>query len=348
MTRRHAPRRGSLAYRPRVRARKETPSFRSFPKMKGPAKPINFFGYKAGMVHVIAKSMHEKGRQSKMDVQFPATVLECPPVQVYGVRAYYTDPYGLHAWGDVTADKVSPHAMETMRNFKKKSDHTKNKTKNKKSNSNPTPRSFSDFDSHIAEFDSIRLLVHTNPEKTTFGKKKAEVAEIALAGTIEEQLAYAKEKMGKTISILDTFKEAQSIDVRAVTRGFGFGGVVARFGVKTFRPKAKYIRTVGSISPLRPGTVAFTVARPGQLGYHNRTEFNKKILKISSDFSKVNPKSGFEHYGVIQNDFVLIAGSVPGPVKRLVGMRESTRPVEDGTYKIGPIQYISTTGGALP
>ena len=347
MTRRHSPRRGSIAYRPRVRARKETPSFSSFGKVaKGPAKPLNFFGYKVGMIHIIAKSMHEKGKMQKMDMQIPTTVIECPPLHVYGVRAYTRDPHGLHSMGEVTIEKLSKHALERNQNFKKKSDHKKN-TKQTKTDSK-TP-SIDDFETKKAELHSIRLLVHTQPEKTNVGKKKNEMTELALSGTIEEQLAYAKEKLGKQISIADVFKDGALTDVKGVTRGFGFGGVVARFGVKTFRPKAKYIRTVGSISPLRPGTVQFTVARPGQLGYHNRTEFNKKILKIfnAQDAAKINPKAGFEHYGVIQNDYILVAGSIPGPVKRLIGLREPVRPVETGHYKIGPVTYVSTTGGAL-
>lgn len=346
MTRRHAPRRGSISHRPRVRARRETPSFSSFPQTKGPAKPLNFFGYKAGMVHLVAKSMHEKGRMQKLDMQIPTTVIECPPLHVYGVRAYAKDPYGLHALGEVTIDKLDKHALERNQNFKKKSDHKKN-TKNTRTVS--TPSTIEDFVAKKAEIHAIRLLVHTQPEKTNFGKKKAEMTELALSGTLDEQLHYAKEKFGKTISIHDVFKDGALIDVKGVTRGFGFGGVVARAGVKTFRPKAKYIRTVGSISPLRPGTVQFTVARPGQLGYHNRTEFNKKILKVlnAQDAAKINPKSGFEHYGPVQNDYILIAGSVPGPIKRLIGLREPVRAEESGHYKIGPVTYVSTTGGAL-
>lgn len=346
MTRRHAPRRGSISHRPRVRARRETPSFSSFPQVKGPAKPLNFFGYKAGMIHLVAKSMHEKGKMQKMDMQIPTTVIECPPLHVYGVRAYTKDPYGIHAMGEVTIEKLDKHALERNQNFKKKSDHKKN-TKNTRTPSKP--HTIEDFVSKKAEIHAIRLLVHTQPEKTNFGKKKAEMTELALSGTLDEQLNYAKEKFGKMITIHDVFKDGSLIDVKGVTRGFGFGGVVARAGVKTFRPKAKYIRTVGSISPLRPGTVQFTVARPGQLGYHNRTEFNKKILKVlnAQDVAKINPKSGFEHYGVVQNDYILIAGSVPGPIKRLIGLREPVRAEETGHYKIGPVTYVSTTGGAL-
>ncbi|MEK6970110.1 MAG: 50S ribosomal protein L3 [archaeon] len=349
MTRaRNNPRKGSLAYRPRKRAAKPTPSFSSYPPLSGPAKPLNFYGYKAGMIHIHAQSLHQGGKNDKMEMQIPTTVIECPPIRVMGVRAYTMDAYGLHAMGEVTMDKLEKAGQKRLPSFKKKSTHKKHGTPSlPQGKGNHSPFTIETLEQRKGDIHSLRLLVHTHPEKTNMGKKKAEMGELALSGSVEEQIAYAKGKIGQTLSVKEVFKEAQDVDVKAVTRGFGFGGVVARFGVKTFRPKAKYIRAVGSISPLHPRTVQFSVARPGQLGYHNRTEFNKRILKIENDPLKLNPKAGFEHYGPVQNEYLLIAGSVPGPVKRLVGLRECIRPDASDKYKIGPIKTISTTGGAL-
>lgn len=341
---RHNPRKGSLMHRPRKRAYKQTPSFNSFPTLNGPAKPLNFYGYKVGMVHLVAQSMHAGGKMDKQDMQIPTTIIECPPVHVFGVRAYNHDAYGLHVLGEFSIDKLEKTALKKLKNFKTKSTHKKNASHSK---IDKHPLTFEKLEEMKGKIDHVRLLVYTHPEKTSFGKKKAEIAEVALSGTVEEQIAFAKQKFGQTISVSEVFKDSQSIDVKAVTRGFGMGGVIARFGIKTFRPKAKYIRTVGSISPLNPRTVQFSVARPGQLGYHNRTEFNKHILKISNDATKLNPKSGFEHYGTVNNEFILLAGSIPGPVKRLVGMRECIRPDPSNHYKIGPVKFVSTTGGAL-
>ncbi|MEK6820974.1 MAG: 50S ribosomal protein L3, partial [archaeon] len=272
-------------YRPRKRAVKETPTFSSFPTVAGPAKPLNFYGYKAGMIHIIAPSQHKGGRQEKMDRQVPVTVVECPPLFVMGIRAYSQDAYGLHAIGDVTVDKLEKAGMKKLKTFKKKTSHKKN-TSSAQTN---TAFTIETLESRKGDVAAVRLLVHTLPDQTTIGKKKAEVGELALSGSVDEQMAFAKEKFGKTLSVKEAFKENQELDIKAVTRGFGFGGVVARFGVKTFRPKAKYIRTVGSIGPIHPHTVMFTVARPGQLGYHNRTEFNKRVVKISDDVTKINP-----------------------------------------------------------
>ncbi len=347
MTRaRHNPRKGSLMFRPRKRAYKQTPSFNSFPQTSGPAKPMNFYGYKVGMVHLIAQSLHTGGKMDKQDMQIPSTIIECPPIHVYGVRAYTHDAYGLHVLGELSVDKLEKNVLKKLQHFKVKSPHKKNSS-HSKSKHEKTKLTFEKLSEMKEKIDHVRLLVHTHPEKVPFGQKKAEVAEVALSGNVDEQIAFAQQKLGHPIAVSEVFKEHQYVDVKAVTRGFGMGGVVARFGVKTFRPKAKYIRAVGSISPLNPKTVQFSVARPGQLGYHNRTEFNKHILKISNEATKINPTSGFEHYGPVSNEFILIAGSIPGPVKRLVGLRECIRPDPTNHYKIGPVKFVSTTGGAF-
>lgn len=63
----------------------------------------------------------------------------------------------------------------------------------------------------------------------------------------------------------------------------------------------------------------------GQTGYHQRTEFNKRILKIGSDGEEVTPEGGFINYGLVRGDYVLIKGSVPGPSKRLIRLRDPIR-----------------------
>ena len=70
----------------------------------------------------------------------------------------------------------------------------------------------------------------------------------------------------------------------------------------------------------------FTVARPGQMGYQNRTEHNKKILKISDNLTEVNGKSGFSGYGQVKGKYLVIAGSIPGAAKRCLAIRKSQRP----------------------
>jgi large subunit ribosomal protein L3 len=68
---------------------------------------------------------------------------------------------------------------------------------------------------------------------------------------------------------------------------------------------------------------------------------NKRIIKIGQTGEEVNPKGGFLHYGQVVNSYVLIHGSVPGPTKRLVRLRD---PVRKSTpLKEAPnIVYVST------
>ena len=82
------------------------------------------------------------------------------------------------------------------------------------------------------------------------------------------------------------------------------------------------------------------------MGYHNRTEYNKKILKIGTEkeIKNVNPKAGFDNYGIIKNEFVIIAGSVAGPAKRAINLREPIRHVPMERHKIEVLDYIAGGG----
>ena len=60
------------------------------------------------------------------------------------------------------------------------------------------------------------------------------------------------------------------------------------------------------------------------MGYHKRTELNKRILKISED-TDITPKGGFLNYGVVKNPHLIIKGSISGPVKRLIKFRKAIR-----------------------
>ena len=100
----HAPKRGSLAFIPRKRARREVPRIRYWPDVEGPPRLLGFAGYKAGMTHVIMIEDRERSPNAGKEVAVPATVVETPPLVVIAVRAYEKTPYGLRtlteAWMD--------------------------------------------------------------------------------------------------------------------------------------------------------------------------------------------------------------------------------------------------------
>jgi large subunit ribosomal protein L3 len=78
----------------------------------------------------------------------------------------------------------------------------------------------------------------------------------------------------------------------------------------------------------------------GQLGFQQRTEFNKRILRISEDASEITPSGGFLHYGILRSPYVLVKGSIPGPVKRLIRIRPAMR-LGEHVVRMPTIQFVS-------
>lgn len=344
----HKIRSGSKAFYPRTRAKGETASFTTFPEIKADeAKPMNFFGYKVSMLHIIAKDMHDKSVTYGQNIVLPATVVEVPAMKVFGIRAYAKTVKGLKSIADVISEKRDRHLERVFRKGKpKKKDGMKGDGAGKeaKEGEGSTGRKadFGILEKLKDRIFVVSLLVHTQPHLSDFGKKKPDVSEVRLVGPVEKQIDFAKAKFGEELSVNEVFSENSFVDVKAVTKGKGFAGVVKRFGVRTHRPKAKKQRIVGSIGPWNPSTVMWTVARAGQLGYFTRTEYNKWILRISADANFVNPKSGFGNYGNIKNTYMLVVGSIPGPEKRLISMRLPMRKGHTAKYRISNIDFIST------
>jgi len=130
------------------------------------------------------------------------------------------------------------------------------------------------------------------------------------------------------------------IDTIGVTRGKGTQGVTKRYGVTRLPRKThRGLRRVGCIGAWHPASVKWTVGRRGQLGYFHRTEINKKIYRIGAAANKgaknnatteadvveknITPLGGFPHYGVVQNDFLMVKGCVLGSKKRPITLRKS-------------------------
>ena len=98
-------------------------------------------------------------------------------------------------------------------------------------------------------------------------------------------------------------------------------------------------RHVGSLGAWHPGYVHYTVPMAGQMGYHKRTEINKRIMKMGAP-AEINPDGGFTHYGVLKNDYLLIKGSVAGPQKRLIRLRRAVRK-QHIAIKAPELKYVS-------
>jgi large subunit ribosomal protein L3 len=100
------------------------------------------------------------------------------------------------------------------------------------------------------------------------------------------------------------------------------------------------VRHVGNLGPWHPSHISWRVPQLGQMGYHQRTEFNKRLMAIGTDGSEITPAGGFPEYGVVNNQYVLIKGSLPGPIKRLIRMRKALRPGQN-FVKAPSFLYVS-------
>jgi len=324
MPERHHPKRGSHGYSPRKRARAETPHIKSWSEGGEKPKIQGFLGYKAGMTHAFIVDYRPTSTTSGKEVIMPVSVVETPPIKIAAVRAYKRTTHGLQTIGEQWADKVDPELSRTLPLSKK--EEKKNW----------------DF---IKDADEIRVLVYTQPKLVTgVPKKKPEIREFRIhGGGLDDQKKYAQEILGKEIKITDTMREGDMLDILAVTKGKGFQGVVKRWGVKLLTHKnSKHRRMIGTAGSWHPNWIQATVPQAGQMGYHQRTEFNKRVLKIGENGEEITPTGGFPQYVVVRNAYVLLHGSIPGPVKRLVSMRDAVRYKRGVTVEKPEISYIST------
>ena len=323
----HAPRHGSLAYLPRGRAKRTVGRIRFWPKVEEGPTLLGFMGYKAGMTHILMVEDKPGSLNLGKEASHPATILDAPPIIVFAIRAYTKDQYGLHtfteAWmksppKDFDRALVLPEEFNTEENLKK-------------------------IEENLEEIAEIRLLAATQSRLAAVPKKKPDIMEIKVdGGSIKEQIEYAKSLLGKTVSVTDVFKEGHFMDVAAITKGKGFQGPVKRWGIKILpRKSRKTKRGVAAIGPWKPARVLYTVPRAGQMGYHQRTEYNKRILKIGVDGKNVTPKGGFLKYGEVKGTYVIVDGSLPGPAKRLVRLRHPARPPKKILGSPPNITYIS-------
>ena len=327
----HRPRRGSLAYSPRKRAKSPVPRYASWPEYTGAPVVQGFAGYKVGMTHVIMVDDHKSSPTEGKDVMVPVTVVEVPPMRVAGVRAYGEDTYGKHALTEAwTADLDE----ELSRRINVPKNHD-------------TAAAIDAVKAAISEGKVTELyaLAYTRPmELTGVPKKVPDLMEMRIAGgSLDDQIAYAAEILGEEITVTGNLEVGEYVDVTAVTTGKGTQGPVKRWGVQVRKRKHSRggkKRHIGNLGPWHPHHVRWQVPQSGQMGYQQRTEFNKRILKVGTDGADITPAGGFLHYGLVRGPYVLIKGSVPGPNKRLVRIRSAIRQGEH-TVRTPAISFVS-------
>jgi len=280
------------------------------------------------MTHAFIVDKRAKSTTSGMEIQVPVTVLEVPPMKVAAVRYYENTIYGLKTAGEVwaKADALDPLLAKRL-NVPKNHDEA----------------SFAKYDE--VDIEDVRVIAYTQPKMVKgVPKKVPDIMELRIGGgSIEERKQFAASILGQEVTIDQFSPEGAMIDVIAITKGKGFQGATKRWGIKLLSHKnSKHRRGVANLGPKRPGYVRSTVPLAGQMGYHQRTEFNKQIMKIGAEGSEITPKGGFVNYGDVVNTYVLVHGSVPGPAKRLVRLRDATRAPKKAKAEAANITYIST------
>jgi large subunit ribosomal protein L3 len=245
---------------------------------------------------------------------------------VAAIRLYENTPYGLKTKGEVWSGKLEKE-LEKRLPIPKKYDPKEAWKRMDKKNA-----------------DDVRLLVYTQPKKVSgIPKKVPDLMEVRIGGgTIEEKLRYARGKLGKELKFKDFTDEGEMLDVASITKGKGFQGHIKRWGVKLLtRKNRKHRRMIGTLGPWHPSYVRSTVPQAGQMGYHQRTEYNKRVLKIGEKGEEITPNGGFVRYGDVRNEYVVLHGSIPGPTKRLVRFRDAVR-FHGIKVEKPEITYIST------
>ncbi len=327
------PRKGSLGYGPRKRAASEVPRINSWPDDEGSPVLQGFAGYKAGMTHVVMVNDESNSPREGMEESVPVTVVETPPMRAVALRAYEATPYGkkpvTEVWsGDLSDDLDRVLDLPAEDTFDEDADELR-----------------SLLDDGVV--DDLRVITHTVPnDLKNVPKKKPDVMETRVGGgSVDERADFALELVeeGGEHTVDDVFRPGEYLDVSGVTKGKGTQGPVKRWGVQKRKGKHArqgWRRRIGNLGPWNPSRVRSTVPQQGQMGYHQRTELNKRLVDIGDD-NEASVDGGFVNYGEVDGPYALIKGSLPGPNKRLLRFRPAIRPNDQP--RLDPeVRYVST------
>ena len=109
----------------------------------------------------------------------------------------------------------------------------------------------------------------------------------------------------------DIFAEGDKVDVTAISKGKGFQGAIKRLGQHRgpMAHGSKFHRHQGSNgSATTPGRVFKGKGMPGHMGSVKVTVQNLEVVKVDTE-----------------NNLLLVKGSVPGPKKSLVTIKETVK-----------------------
>ena len=142
----------------------------------------------------------------------------------------------------------------------------------------------------------------------------------------EQKNLFNDAKLGDVITV-DYLEDAGFVDVVGTSKGKGFQGVIKRHNQSRgpMSHGSQYHRGVGSMGTLLPMRVLPGKKLPGHMGHEQVTIQNLEVISVD-----------------LENNVILIKGSVPGPKNSLVLVRTSVKtgdkvnePVELVVYEEG-------------
>nr|WP_027870588.1 50S ribosomal protein L3 [[Eubacterium] cellulosolvens] len=158
-------------------------------------------------------------------------------------------------------------------------------------------------------FGEIREKLVNKPKKGQFDKAEVPVKRYLQEFRFDNAAEYEVKQEIKA----DIFADGDHIDATAISKGKGFQGAIKRHG-QSRGPMAhgsKYHRHAGSNGSCSDPSKVFKGKRmPGHMGHVKVTVQNLEIVKVDAE-----------------NNLLLVKGSVPGPKKSLITIKESVKAV---------------------
>jgi large subunit ribosomal protein L3 len=289
-------------------------------------KLLGYAGFKVGCIQIVSIDDREKTPNHGKQLVSLGTVVATPPISIIGIRGYHDDNDGAHALFDVYSSDMP---KEVSRLFTVK----------------PKEGSLEKAEKLLNKISELFAVVAVFPTTAGLEQKKPYVFEVAVkGGDIKKQFEFLKNLFGKQVKVEEVFELGTTVDVASITKGKGIEGPITRWGVKKKQHKSrKTVRAVGSLGPISPASIMYTVPRAGQRGFHQRVEYNKRIMIMSNTGKnefKINPSGGYKHYGVVNGDFVVLKGSVPGTYRRLVKLRAQIRNIPSKVLKPNILEIV--------
>ncbi|MBS5115915.1 MAG: 50S ribosomal protein L3 [Erysipelotrichaceae bacterium] len=162
------------------------------------------------------------------------------------------------------------------------------------------------YESVQVGFEDKREGLANKPEKGIAAKANTAPKRFVREFRGSEMMSY---EVGDLIKV-DSFVAGEVVDVTGTSKGKGYQGVIKRHG-HSIGPKGHGSgahRIVGSMGPIAPNRILPGKKLPGQMGNVTRTVQNLEVIAVDVD-----------------NNLLLIKGSVPGPKRGLVIVKSAVK-----------------------